>query len=233
MIRLALLALLAAAPALAQENQQAEAQMMRETWGKTDQPSFTIVQPIYNRVLSFKLPRPFVTAFRQQSPAGYIVEYLPDGQTLANWTQMITITSRPGVGAAQVEDDALADFIFNKRSCPGWLYRDLGAVPSPTTARQRVIVLGCDEVQGSDYSKAVPGASERAAIMFVRDGENVWSVQFAQRNLPGQKLPLFDPATAPAVIAKLAIQACAASDTSAECTTARTVSKATKALETK
>jgi hypothetical protein len=232
-MRLALLALLTVTPVAAQENQPAEAQMMRETWGKTDQPSFTIVQPIYNRVLSFKLPRPFVTAYRQQATGGYIVEYLPDGQTLANWTQMITVTSQRGVGAAQVEDEALADYIFNKRSCPGWVYRDLGAVASSTSARQRMIMLGCDVVQGSDYSKAVPGASERAAIMFLRDGENIWSVQFAERNLPGQSKPLFDPATAPALIARLAVQACAASDTSAECKTATTVSKAVKAPETK
>jgi hypothetical protein len=232
-MRLALLFLLVAGPALAQENQPAEAQMMRETWGKTDQPTCTIVQPVYNRVLSFKLPRPFVTGFRQQSPAGYIVEYLPDGQMLANWTQLITVTSQPGVGAAQVEDDALADYILNKQSCPGWLYRDLGSVPSPTSARHRVIVLDCDAVQGSNYSQAVVGASERAAIMFVRDGENIWTVQFAQRRLPGDKQPLFDPATAPALIARLAVQACAASDTSAECSSARTVSKVTKALEKK
>ncbi len=232
-MRLALLALLAVTPVAAQENQPAEAQMMRETWGKTDQPTIAVVQQVYNRVLSFKLPRPFVTAYRQQVPGGYIVEYLPDGQTLANWTQMITLTSQPGVGAAQVEDAALGNYIFNKRSCPGWIYRDLGAVASPSSARQRLIVLGCDEVQGSDYSKAVPGASERAAIVFIRDGENIWSVQFAERNLPGQKRPLFDPATAPALIAKLAVQACAASDTSAECGTATTVSKATQAPEKK
>ena len=133
----------------------------------------------------------------------------------------------------QVEDEALADYIFNKRSCPGWLYRDLGAVASSTSARHRVIVLGCDEVQGSDYAKAVPGARERAAIMFLRDGENIWSVQFAERNLPGQSKPLFDPATAPALVARLAVQACAASDTSAECSSATTISKVPRAVEKK
>ena len=226
MRRALLLLALAAAPVAAQENQPAEAQMMRETWGKTDQQSFTVVQPIYNRILSFKLPRPFITAYRQQVPGGYIVEYLPDGQALANWTQMITVTSQRGVGAAQVEDDALADYMFNKRTCPGWLYRDLGAVPAATSAKQRVLVIGCDAVESNDYSKAVVGASERAAILFLRDAENIWTVQFAQRTLPGEKRPLFDPATAPALVAKLAVFACAEADKDASCSTATSVNKA-------
>lgn len=227
MKHIALFGLLAlfSAPLQAQENQPEEAQMMRETWAKTDKPSISVVQQIYNRVISIDLPRKFVTAYRQRSPAGYIVEYLPDGQTLANWTQMITITSNPGVGAAKAEDEAIAAYIFNRSNCPGKLFRDLGPLKSATSARTRAVVIGCGAVGGDDDAAAVAGASERAAIAFLRDEENIWTVQFAERNLPGQSRPHFDLATASAMLEKLGIRACAANDGDPACANDRTISK--------
>ena len=216
---------LVSAPLPAQENQPEEAQMMREAWAKTDKPSIGVVQQVYSRTISIDLPRKFVTAYRQRSPAGYIVEYLPDGQTLANWTQMITITSNPGVGAAKAEDAAIAAYVFSRNNCPGKLFRDLGAMESTTSARARAVVIGCGTVGGGDYAGAVTGADERAAIAFLRDDENIWTVQFAERNLPGQSRPLFDVATAPAMLDKLGIRACTADDDYPACANDRTIAK--------
>ncbi len=198
---------LAAAPAAANPV-PAEAQMMRETWTKTDKPDATIVQPIFGRVISFAVPRGFVIAWRQQVVGGYLVEYVPDGETIENWSRMITVTARVGAGAARVEDDQLANVLFNKPSCEGWRYTDLGAVPNQGAARRRNLIIGCDAIGGKEYSKAVAGAGERAAIAFVRDDEAVWTIQYAERSLPARPRTLFDPATAPALLDRMRITTC-------------------------
>lgn len=194
-----------------------EAQMMRETWGKTSQPDMTIVQPVFGRVISFKLPRGFVIAWRQQVPGGYLAEYIPDGETLENWTRMITLTASIGAGAARVEDAELADVLYNKPGCPGWRYRDFGAAANPGSARRRTLLIGCDATAPAAYDKAVVDAAERAAIGFFRDEETVWTLQYAERTLPGtpgkvdtpgKPRSLFDPDTAPARLDRLAITTC-------------------------
>lgn len=209
-MRFIVLAALMAAVALpaAAEPQPAEAQMLREMWAETKVPDAVIVQPVFGRVISFKLPRGFVTAWRQQAVGQYITEYIPDGETLDNWTRMITVTGRIGAGAARVEDEALADVLFNRGGCEGWLYRDFGAAANPGSARRRNLSVGCGVIPKARYDKAVTGAAERSAIALFRDDETIWTVQYAERNLPGGTETLFDPATAPALLDKLSITSC-------------------------
>lgn len=197
--------MLIAVPALAQENQQEVAAVMRKMWAQTDQAKANMTQQVYSRTIAVELPRPFVAAFKQASPGGgFIMEYVPDGETLTAWTQMITVTGSYGIGSANVDDAALASYVFGRSTCPGKLYRDLGPVPAPTSVRQRVVVIGCD---GPD------GSGERAAIAFLRDADHVWTVQFAQRAAPGGRVKLFDIEQAIARLATLNIRAIGDSDT--------------------
>ena len=219
-MRRALLSLLTfiAASAQAQDATQAEAAAMREAWAATDQPKINVVQPVYHRTIAFDLPRAYVLAFRQTDPRGfYIAEYLPDGETLESWTRMITLTSTRDMGGAKVDDAALAAVMFNRPKCTGWIYHDLGAAPTKTSATQRTLVIGCDAVGAKDYAEAQAGASERAAIAFIRDGKDVWTVQIAERNLAGKAQALFDVARAPDMLAALGILACAPDDPSSDC----------------
>lgn len=220
MIRRALLGLLAfaAASAQAQNATQAEAAAMREAWSSTDRPTINVVQSVYRRIIAFDLPRAYVLAFRQTDPRGfYIAEYLPDGETFETWTRMITLTSTRDMGGANVDDAALAAVMFNHPKCAGWIYHDLGPVPARTSATQRTLVIGCDAVDAKNYAEAKAGAAERAAIAFVRDSNDVWTVQIAERNLAGKPQSLFDVAKAPEMLAALGILACEPSDTAKDC----------------
>jgi hypothetical protein len=192
-----LLLMLVATPAMAQENQQDVAEMMRRVWAQSQQPNAKTVQQVYSRAIQIDLPRPFVATYKQAVPGLFIMEYVPDGETLTNWTQMITITGNFGVGSANVDDAALASFMFGRAECPGKLYRDAGEMAPNVGARQRTLVIGCGG----------PAAGERAAIAFLRDADHVWTVQFAQRVGAGGKGKLFEVEQAAARLASLNIQA--------------------------
>lgn len=170
------LALLAATPAVATERGEAEvqpmAQMMRDIWKSQKVASVGTVQRVWTRTVGFDLPRPFVAGFRAQGGGGYIIEYVPDGETVQAWTRMITVSGSLGAGAARIDDATLASVTYDRGTCPDWLYRDLGATAQPVLP-YRTLLIGCG-------GEGAPG-SERGVIAFFRDEQNSWTVQYAAR----------------------------------------------------
>ncbi len=213
---LATLALMLTAAGAAQADPaiDAEAAMLRSVWRAQAKPAMTIVQRVYTRVVAFELPRGFVIGSRSQSPKGYLVEYIPDGETVDRWTRMITVTGNLGVGRARragtgerTDDVTLAALIFDPKTCPGRVYRDLGPAPPQPVVTGRAIVIGCG-------AAAEPG-SERGAIAFYRDDANAWTVQYAERN---NGTAPFDVAAAAGKLAKLKIAvACSTGDATPAC----------------
>ncbi|TRW16994.1 hypothetical protein [Glacieibacterium frigidum] len=191
---LALLALLVALPAAAAEpgelDVQPIAQMMREIWKTQKTDSAKTVQQVWTRTVGFDLPRPFVAGFRAQSIGRFIIEYVPDGETVQAWTRLITVTGTRGAGAARVDDAMLASVLYDARSCPDWRYRDLGATAQPGLP-YRTLVIGC----GTEGE----AGSERGVIAFFRDEEDSWTVQYAARGPASKGLE----AGAAAAIARL------------------------------
>lgn len=173
---LALVALLAAVPAAAvdpgETAAQPMAQMMRKLWASQQVDAVATVQRVWTRTVGFDLPRPFVPAYRAQSGGSFIMEYVPDGETVQAWTRMITISGSLGAGAARIDDTTLASALFNRRACTDWRYRDLGATRQPVLP-YRTLVIGCGADGAAD--------SERGAMAFFRDAENSWTVQYAVR----------------------------------------------------
>ena len=202
---LAALTAAAAAPPTPPARNDDAAAAMRNVWKTQAVPDIGIVQEVWSRTLGFTLPRPFVPAFRSVANGFYIAEFVPDGETAANWTKMVTATGSLGAGAAHLDDAELAGALFDRGRCTDRVYRDLGGVAAPVVS-YRTLVIGCG-------AAGAPG-SERAVIAFFRDAENSWTVQYAER---GAATAAFE-ATAEAKIAALVpFVTCKAGDTRAEC----------------
>ncbi len=146
---------------------------MRKLWATLKVDKVDAVQQVFSRVVTFKLPRPFVMVNRGQAQGSFLAEYVPDGQTVDNWTRMITVTGTLGIGAAGVSDTELAAH-FEPKDCPGKVFRDLGPTAPLAGVTGRMVVIGCG-------APDQPGA-ERGAIAVYRDSENGWTIQYAERN---------------------------------------------------
>ncbi len=195
----------AAPPAAAPFKSSDAGSAMREIWKTQTAADVAVVQEVWTRTLGFNLPRPFVPAFRSVANGSYLAEFVPDGQSVDNWTRMVTASGSLGAGAAHLSDAELAGALFDRGRCDGWVYRDLGGTADPIVAR-RTLVIGCG-------APGRPG-SERAVIAFFRDTENSWTVQYAER---GATTATFE-ARAQASIAALApFVTCKAGDTRPEC----------------
>ncbi|HPU14492.1 MAG TPA: hypothetical protein PK808_00260 [Polymorphobacter sp.] len=147
------------------------AAMMRKIWAEQPVESVGAVQQVYSRTVSFALPRPMLPVYSAEVGGRFIMEYVPDGETVERWTRMVTVTGAVGAGAAHLTDAELADALFNRGQCEGRVYADLGPVENPVLG-YRALLIGCG-VEGQ-------AATERAAIAMFRDSETVWTVQFAQ-----------------------------------------------------
>ena len=148
------------------------AAMMRELWAQQPVDSVGAVQQVYSRTVSFALPRPMLPAYTKEVGGRFIMQYVPDGETVERWTRMVMVTGAVGAGAAHLSDAELADTLFNRGQCEGRVFADLGAVARPVLG-YRALLIGCG-------AEGAPTA-ERAAIAMFRDAETVWTVQFAQR----------------------------------------------------
>jgi len=50
-----------------------------------------VIIPIYSQKVSFKLPKHWKPAFQDQNPASFMMEFLPQNETLDNWSEMFTV----------------------------------------------------------------------------------------------------------------------------------------------
>ena len=57
--------------------------------------------PLFGRTLSFQLPSGMVVANNKRNDTHVLIEYVPKGETLGNWTRLVTVQAYRGLGAAQ------------------------------------------------------------------------------------------------------------------------------------
>ncbi len=195
----------AAPPADAPFKATDAASAMRDIWKTQTVADLAVVQEVWSRTLGFTLPRPFVPAFRSIARGTYLAEFIPDGQTVANWTRMVTASGSLGAGAAHLSDAELANALFDRGSCQGRVFRDLGASPAPIVSR-RTLIIGC--------GAAGQAGSERAVIAFFRDTENSWTVQYAER---GAATATFEARAVASLAALAPFVTCKAGDTRPVC----------------
>jgi hypothetical protein len=141
--------------------------------------------PIFHQIVALSFPQNFVPAFEQTRGSFYIQESVLSGETVDQWTQMISITGRQGAATnPQNTADRLASFIAEgyKKACPD-TFSGL-RIPSGELAKYSatVVVLSCGNVtgHGSEHSESV-------VLITLKGDEDYYTVQWAERG-PASKI---------------------------------------------
>jgi hypothetical protein len=127
--------------------------------------------------LVFSLPADFVRATNRNNGTNVLIEFVPSGETVANWSRMVTIPSACKSGA---------------------IYRDFGQSDLGGGLERTIIANGCASLPPGAYPKALPGAGEQDFIIIFRDRETVYTLNYAERGNP------FPPGRPPIAIARTA-----------------------------
>jgi hypothetical protein len=173
-IRSALLSLFAIA-----SFQVAAAEVPHTTPHIAEATSLLAISPIFSQLLAFKMPLAFHVANEETAPHSYIREAVLQGETVDQWTQMITVTGYKGVAAdpgppPAVLINTLADNF--KKACPDTItVGDLGSIPIDGYPAGLAFLACGTAIEGGNAH------SEAALVLVVKGTQDYYSIQWAER----------------------------------------------------
>jgi hypothetical protein len=139
--------------------------------------SLTVISPVFGQLVRFSMPANFAAVSESTKDTFYIREAVLKGETVKQWSQMITITGARGQAeAANFSPQGLAGVIAGgfKRACPeSFVAKGLGATKFGDHEAYAA-VAGCGRV-GAD------GHSETALIIAVKGSSDAYTIQWAER----------------------------------------------------
>jgi hypothetical protein len=141
-----------------------------------------IIAPVFSQLMYFHVPAHFVPVFEKTSRAGYIHEWVLPGESVSDWTQMVTATGAADLSVThpEITPRGFAQVIAGgfKRACPSsftatQLYE--GKLNAQDTF---IVVVSCGDAPTS------AGHSETSVIAVVKGEKDFYTLQWAQRADP-------------------------------------------------
>ncbi len=136
-----------------------------------------LVAPVYSQLVAVATPPGFTAGYEAETAGSYILELVPAGETVATWTQMITVTGGKGAAARVSVIDAATSIgqgyqtacpdSFSARSLPGPMIK--GAVEAFSG------YLACGTANGQSWLMV---------FIVVKGREDIYTVQWAERGPP-------------------------------------------------
>jgi len=138
-----------------------------------------VVAPVFHRLVAFTLPAPFKMSFERTTGNIYVREHVPAGETVDEWTRMISLGGVQGLSynadaTLQAYLQALARGF--QRHCPEtYVALDLGPQPlvkEPSFAS----VVSCGRVSSGGKAH-----SETSVMLAVKGPDDFYVLQWAER----------------------------------------------------
>ncbi|MCA1971061.1 MAG: hypothetical protein LDL42_18175 [Rhizobium sp.] len=156
------------------------------------QDSMTMTTPVFGQIVSYQLPAGFQPSYEEAGAEGYIQEAVPAGETVNDWSQMITMT---GIKDAEGHSDMLEGAAqvlaghFQQACAETFTGTSFGATEINGLAGLMVF-LGCGTVAPSEEGREA--RSETAVIVYVKSAFGYVTVQWAERGPPVAARPEYD-----------------------------------------
>lgn len=140
---------------------------------------------LFERTLAFNLPDGMVEANNRNDGTNVLIEYVPSGETLGNWTRLVTIQAYRGLGRSAASTADIARQAFYPAACRvGPIYRDSGERVLANGLKRSLIANGCASLPAGAYPQALLGAGEQDFILLFRDDETIYALNYAVRGAP-------------------------------------------------
>ena len=146
-----------------------------------------VVTPVFHRLVAFSLPAPFKVSFERTSGNIYVREHVPAGETVDDWSRMITLTGVQGMAySAEATPQAYLQALARgfQRHCPDtYVALDLGPQPlakEPSFAT----VVSCGRVTSGGKAH-----SETSVMVAIRGPDDFYALQWTEHG-PDSAHPL-------------------------------------------
>jgi hypothetical protein len=160
-------------------------------------PTITAVTPIFGQVMAVRYPSQFSMVNEETKGNYYLQESVKSGETVNQWSEMITLTGRQG--AATLPQASPKGFVLNifkdfQTACPAtFSILELGS--RSLDGRESFAAIGsCGAVSTADEASKHTAHSETALIVGIKGTADIYTVQWAERGQPSNRPLTLDPA---------------------------------------
>lgn len=139
----------------------------------------TAVTHVFSQVVSYQLPAGFVPAYEDTKNGTYIQEATKEGESVENWTHLITLTGRQDLAVdGKLEPVDLANAMLDQyqSACPD-TFSSKGLGGSTIDSHEAFSAyFSCGSIGENDAAQ-----SESAVIIFIKGARDFYSLQYADR----------------------------------------------------
>lgn len=151
-----------------------------------DHDTVIAVMPVFSQLVAWRLPPGFRRANEESHAGHYLFEAVREGDTLDDWSQLVTLTGAAGLADhPEVTPELFANRIASnyQQTCPDSYYGVELDAPAIDGYDTYAAVAGCGNVPGSHTAHG-----ETALIVVIKGAHDLYSLQWAERD-PAQPEP--------------------------------------------
>lgn len=138
---------------------------------------------VFGHDVQFHLFGTFEPAYEGKNDRQMIMEFVPQGENVQNWTRMITFSAFRGIGSAPISTGEMQQRFFNTaKGCEiANFSRVIASGRLADGTEHNLSSNGCGSTAAGGYPGAVSGRGEQFIALLLRDAENVAVLQYAER----------------------------------------------------
>lgn len=130
----------------------------------------------YGRIVAFPMPADFVAVYEAEEDGSYLLELVPSGEGVEDWSQMITLSAAEGLAPRIGDPLDMASMIGGgfRDACPETFWgSDEGAQEVDGADAAHLVAFSCGDSGG--------GQAETALILVALSGDDLFTLQWAAR----------------------------------------------------
>lgn len=161
----------------------ASAAVPAEAGGTAPPRPVRAVTPVFSQLVALTYPAGFVPVFQNITPDFYIQESVPAGQSVGQWTQMLTLTGTQGSPLSAAEYLQAVGNRYQQRCPDTYRGQAFGKVRLGEYEGHAAFV-GCGRTEEQ------PVRHEMALIIAVKGSADVYTIQWAERGVAMDSAPV-------------------------------------------
>lgn len=155
------------------------------------QEAMTMTTPVFGQIVTYQLPPGFQPRFEDTNSTAYIQEAVPAGESVEDWSQMITMTGFNDAEGQTTLDEAAQMLAGHYQQACMNTFTGTSFGPTEINGLSGLVVfLGCGTVAPAKAGDEAH--SETAVIVFVKSPFGYFTVQWAERMAPQDTAPVYD-----------------------------------------
>lgn len=143
-----------------------------------DVKSITAVVPIFSQKVAFNLPTTWKAVFEDQQAGSYIIEFIPQVETIDNWNNLFTVQGFENLANQTTPIDFLNTMAFHfKEACGDYAFFEKLGLMDITGHQAFAVIMGCSNMPDANGNISEGGQSELGYYIAIKGKQDYYLVQ--------------------------------------------------------